>query len=134
MWFMATGKEKELNVETVSSFFGGGGGMGHHAFPSSKIGKLCEFVGLFFFFFLADTHVLFGGHLHPCFGFLVTSLPGFKARVGSALFTFFGGKCNVHSPRSTSGTTLADLLVAGRAAGPVPTYCCRGEVARIVGL
>ena len=38
---------------------------------------------------------------------------GFKARVGSTLFAFCGGKCNVHSPRSTSGATCADLLVAG---------------------
>ena len=37
---------------------------------------------------------------------------GFKARVGSALFTFCGGECNVHSPRSTSGATLANLLAA----------------------
>ena len=38
---------------------------------------------------------------------------GFKARVGSALFAFCRGKCNVHSPRSTSGATCADHLVAG---------------------
>ena len=38
---------------------------------------------------------------------------GFKAEVGSALFTFCGGECNVHSPKSTSGATLADLLAAG---------------------
>ena len=37
---------------------------------------------------------------------------GFKARVGSALFAFCGGECNVHSLRSTSGTTHADLLAA----------------------
>ena len=43
----------------------------------------------------------------------MTSPLGFKARVGSALFAFCGGKCNVHSLRSTSGGTLADLLVAG---------------------
>ena len=36
---------------------------------------------------------------------------GFKARVGSALFAVCGGECNVHSPRSTSGATLADLSV-----------------------
>ena len=30
-----------------------------------------------------------GGHWYPCFGFLVTSPMGFKARVGSALFAFF---------------------------------------------
>ena len=44
-----------------------------------------------FFFFLkffcrTHSHVLFSGHWYPCFGFLVTSPLGFKARVGSALF------------------------------------------------
>ena len=86
---------------------------------------------LLFLKFLADTHVLFLGHWYPCFGFLVMSPLGFKARVGSALFAFCGGKCNVHSPRSTSGATHADLLAASIAASPVPTYCCRGEVAGI---
>ena len=33
----------------------------------------------------------------------------------------------IHSPRVTSGAACANLL----AAGPVPTYCCRGEVAGI---
>ena len=37
-----------------------------------------------FFFFLSfwRTHVLFGGHWYPFFGFLVTCPLGFKARVG----------------------------------------------------
>ena len=65
------------------------------------------------------------------FGFLVTSPLGFKARVDSALFAFCGGECHVHSPRSTSGAKCANLLVAGITASPVPTYCCRGEVAGI---
>ena len=43
----------------------------------------------------------------------MTSPLGFKARVGSALFAFCGGECNIHSLRSTSGATLAELLVAG---------------------
>ena len=51
----------------------------------------------------------YGGHWYPCFGFLVTSPLGFKVRVGSALFAFCRGECNVHSPRSTSGAILADL-------------------------
>ena len=68
----------------------------------------------------------FGGHWYPCFGFLVMSLLGFKVRVGSALFTFCRGKCNVHSPRSTSGATHANLLGAGSAAGHFPTYISRG--------
>ena len=72
-----------------------------------------------------------GGHWFPCFGFLVMSSPGFKAGVGSALFAFCGSEYGVHSPRSTSGATCANLLVAGITASPVPTYCCRGAIARI---
>ena len=34
---------------------------------------------------------------------------GFKGRVGSALFAFCRGECNVHSPRSTSGATHANF-------------------------
>ena len=69
---------------------------------------------LFFLFFFFK---VFGGHTCNFFratGFLVTSPLVFKARVGSALFTFCRGECNVHSLRSTSGVTLADLLVAGK--------------------
>ena len=55
----------------------------------------------------------FLGHWYPCFGFLMMSPLRFKARVGSALFAFCRGECNVHSLRSTSGATLADLLAAG---------------------
>ena len=69
---------------------------------------------IFFFFlkFLADTHVLFGGHWYPCFGFLVTSPLGFKARVGSALFAFAEENVMYISLRSTSGATLANILAA----------------------
>ena len=61
----------------------------------------------------------FWGHWYPCFGFLVTSPLGFKARVGST---------NVmYSPlRSTSGATHANLLVAGIAASHFPRCMCRG--------
>ena len=59
----------------------------------------------------------FGGHWYPCFGFLVTSPLGFKARVDSALFLFFfffcGGECIVHSLRSTPDARCADPLVVG---------------------
>ena len=43
-------------------------------------------VHFFFFFCRTHLHVLFWDHWYPCFGFLVTSPLGFKARVGSALF------------------------------------------------
>ena len=71
----------------------------------------CPCLFLFFFKVFGGYMSFFGGHWYPCFGFLVTSPLGFKARVGSALFAIFcGGECNVHSPRFTSGATLADLL------------------------
>ena len=69
----------------------------------------------FFFFFKSfwRTHVLFWGHWYPCYGFLVTSPLGFKARVGSALFTFFcGGEYNLHSPRSTTCQPLGSWCAA----------------------
>ena len=71
-------------------------------------------------------YVLSWGHWYPCFRFLVTSPLGFKARVGSILFAFCRGECNVHSPRSTSGATCADLSAAGIAAGHFPTYISTG--------
>ena len=51
---------------------------------------------------------------------------GFKARVGSALFTFCGGECTVHSPRSISGATPANLLAAGIVASHFPTCISSG--------
>ena len=53
---------------------------------------------------------------YPCFGLLVTSPLGFKARVGSALFALGGGVHVTHSLRFTCGATPADLLVASMAA------------------
>ena len=53
----------------------------------------------------------------------MTSPLGFKARVGSALFTFRRGKCNVHSLRSTSGATNADLLAASMQPVTSPHAC-----------
>ena len=80
-------------------------------------------IKFFFLKFLVDT-CPFWGHWYPCFGFLVTSPLGFKARVGSALFAIFcGGECNVHSSRFTSGATLADLLAAGTQPVTSPHAC-----------
>ena len=59
--------------------------------------------GTFFFFFLSfwRTHVLFGGHWYPCFWFLVMSPLGFKARVGSALFTIFAEANVMYIPQES---------------------------------
>ena len=57
----------------------------------------------FVFFFLSfwRTHVLFWGHWYPCFGFLVTSPLGFKARVGSALFAIFAEANVMYIPQDS---------------------------------
>ena len=51
-----------------------------------KFNNTFLFYFLFFIFFKyfwrTHTHVLFWGHWYPCFGFLVTSPLGFKARAG----------------------------------------------------
>ena len=74
----------------------------------------------------------FWGHWYPYFGFLVTSPLGFKARVGSSLFAIFcGGECNVHSPRVTSGATLANLLAAGAQPVTSPHACAEVELGSV---
>ena len=76
--------------------------------------------------FIVILKKVFDEHIHMSFfgatgiGFLVMSPLGFKARVGSDLFAFFRGKCNVHSPRYTSGSTHADLLAASSTASHFP--------------
>ena len=76
-----------------------------------------------FLMFLADA-CPFWGHCYLCFGFLVTSPLGFKARVGSELFAFLSGdECNLHSLRSTSGATCTDLLAAGTQPLTSPHAC-----------
>ena len=81
--------------------------------PSSHCGGKCNvhslrsissatLADLFFFKkFLADTHVLFWGHWYPCFGFLVMSPLGFKARVGSALFAIFAEANVMYIPQDS---------------------------------
>ena len=55
----------------------------------------------------------FWGHWYPCFEFLVMFPLGSKPGWVLPYSLFFGGECNVHSLRSTSGATLADFLAAG---------------------
>ena len=62
----------------------------HSVLCSSRSDGTAFFISFNFFlkfFCRTHSHVLFWGHWYPCFGFLVTSPLGFKARVGSALFT-----------------------------------------------
>ena len=76
--------------------------------------------------FWADT-CPFWGPLVPLFWISGDVSCRFQSQIGLP-YSHCGGKHNVHSPRSTSGATLAGSWCA---ASPVPTYCCRGEVAGI---
>ena len=64
------------------------------------------------------------GHRYPCFGLLVTSALGFKARVDS-LACFLA--CTLFL-RFTSGATPADLLTASMVARRVPYMLSSAEV------
>ena len=55
-------------------------GVGGSAKGIDMTPKMAKFFFVFFFKFLADT-CPFWGHWYPCFGFLVMSSLGFKARV-----------------------------------------------------
>ena len=83
----------------------------------------------FFFFlkkFLADT-CPFLGPLVPLFWISGDVSSGFQSQSGFCLIRYFcGGECNVHSPRFTSGATLADLLAAGAQPVTSPHAMCRG--------
>ena len=70
------------------------------------------------------------GPLVPLFCISSHDSSGFQSQSGLP-YSHCRGKCNVHSLKSTSGATPADLLMAGIAASPVHTDCCRGEVAGI---
>ena len=73
------------------------------------------------------TWVLLWAYWYPCFGLLVMSPLGFKARVGSALLALGRGVCVTCSLRFTSGATPADLLAASMAAKRVSsTYLWTG--------
>ena len=94
---------------------------------------LSYFFFFFFFFFLINfcwTHVHLWGHWYPCFGLLVTSPLGFKARVGSALFELCGGvrDIDLRSLRFTSGATHLPVYNASIAASRLPHMRISAEV------
>ena len=51
----------------------------------------------------------------------------FQSQSWFCLIHFCGGECNIHSLRSTSGATPADLLTAGMATSHFPTCIRRGR-------
>ena len=84
-----------------------------------------QLANFFFFFlkFLADT-CPFLGPLVPLFWISGDVSSGFQSQSGFCLIRYFcGGECNVHSPRFTSGATLADLLAAGAQPVTSPHAC-----------
>ena len=79
---------------------------------------------LFFFFKFFGRHMSFlVATGTPVLDFCDVS-SGFQSQSGFCLIRYFcGGKCNVHSPRFTSGATLADLLAAGAQLVTSPHAC-----------
>ena len=78
--------------------------------------------------FFCWTHVHLCGHWYHCFGLLVTSPLGFKARVGSALFEFYGGIHDIHSLRFTSDVTPLPVYNTSIAASHLPHMHVSAEV------
>ena len=85
----------------------------------------------FFIKFLADT-CPFLGPLVPLFWISGDVSSGFQSQSGFCLIRYFcGGECNVHSPRFTSGATLADLLHCQAVVMPHPkkkASCFIGQI------
>ena len=72
---------------------------------------------------MADT-CPFLGPLVPLFWISGDVSSGFQSQSGFCLIRYFcGGECNVHSPRFTSGATLANLLAAGAQPVTSPHAC-----------
>ena len=87
-------KVPPVNVAvTVMESFGVSRPLDRGAKPLKHFNALRLYVQFFFFFFkfLEDMSPFLWGHWYPCFGLLVTSPLGFKARVGSALFELSRG-------------------------------------------
>ena len=73
--------------------------------------------------FLADI-CPFLGPLVPLFLISGDVSSGFQSQSGFCLIRYFcRGECNVHSPRFTSGATLANLLAAGAQPVTSPHAC-----------
>ena len=79
--------------------------------------------GPFFKKFLVDT-CPFGGAIGTPFLISGDVSSGFQSQSGFCLIRYFyRGECNVHSPRFTSGATLASLLAAGMQPVTSPHAC-----------
>ena len=76
-------------------------------------------LGLFFFFCFGGHKSFSWGHWYPCFGLLVVSALGFKARVDAFFACFLA--CVIL--RFTSGATPADCIEVSMAAKPYRCVC-----------
>ena len=78
----------------------------------------------FFFLKVFGDTCPFLGPLVPLFWISGDISSGFQSQSGFCLIRYFcGGECNVHSPRFTSGATLANLLAAGTQPVTSPHAC-----------
>ena len=69
------------------------------------------------------THILSWGHLYPCFGLLVMSPLGFKARVGSLIHTW--QRCTwCRLPEIHLWCNICQPLMASMAAGQCSPHAC----------
>ena len=79
---------------------------------SIKGGVQSWVIYIYIYKFLADT-CPFLGPLVPLFWISGDVSSGFQSQSGFCLIRYFcRGECNIHSPRFTSGATLANLLAA----------------------
>ena len=85
------------------------------------------YIYIFFFKVFGGHMSFFLGPLVPLFWISGDVSSGFQSQSGFCLIRYFfcGGECNVHSPRFTSGATLANLLVAGTQPVTSPHACAK---------
>ena len=87
----------------------------------------CRTYKLYKRFWRTHVRVLFWGHWYPCFGFLVISPPGFKARLGSTLLTCFAEVNVMYIPKDPP--LVLHLLTSWKlAAQPVTSPHASAEV------
>ena len=79
---------------------------------SNSTGILITAVFFLKFFCRTYSHVLFWGHWYLCFGFLVTSPLGFKAKVDSALFTLWRRSTVLHGQHCGTSIGFIESSVA----------------------
>ena len=81
---------------------------------------------------LLSIHVLFGGHWYRLFLIFGNVSSGVQSQSGFCLIHFFGEVNTMYIPWDPPLVLhISTSWWLASTASPVPTYCCRGEVARI---